>query len=162
MATLWLMAGYFTVLTNLLVVAVMARAAMGALIPARLAGAMTLSILMVGAVYHLILARLWQPEGAAWWADQGLHTAVPLLTFGWWLAFARNSTDWADLPAWLVWPALYLVYALLRGGQTGFWPYPFLDADVLGWPMVAANIVAMLAAFALLGAALIVLARRSV
>jgi hypothetical protein len=62
----------------------------------------------------------------------------------------------------LAWPAAYAAYALLRGSLTGFWPYPFLDADALGWPEVMWNAAALVAAFAALGAALIGFARRSV
>lgn len=158
--TLWRMAGYFTILTNLGVAAVMAAAAVGRPIGPRRSGAMTVAIVIVGIVYHLILARLWAPVGLAWWADQGLHTAVPVATALWWLAFAPKSVSLRDLPFWLIWPATYAVYALIRGAMTGFWPYPFLDASALGWSLVALNVALLVAVFAGLGLALIALARR--
>jgi hypothetical protein len=68
----------------------------------------------------------------------------------------------ADLPHWLAWPATFTIYALIGGALTGFWPYPFLDADALGWPVVSANVAGMIVAFAVLGPALLALARRSV
>ena len=40
---------------------------------------------------------------------------------------------------------------LIRGALTGFWPYPFLDADQLGWPRVALNVTGQVLAFAALG-----------
>ena len=159
-ATLWVMAGYFTILTNLAIALMMAGAATRFAPVPRLAGALTLAIVMIGIVYHLVLAGLWAPVGTAWWADQGLHTAVPVLTLLWWLTFAARGTHWRDLPVWLIWPVIYTVYAVIRGGLTGFWPYPFLDAATLGWPRVAANGVVLAAAFAVLGATLIALARR--
>ncbi len=158
--TLWRMAGYFTILTNLGLAAIMAATAAGFPCSARLWGGMTLAIVIVGIVYHLILSRLWAPVGLAWWADQGLHTAVPVLTAVWWLAFAPKSVSRRDLLYWLIWPAVYAVYALIRGGLTGFWPYPFLDAAALGWPRVALNVVLLVAVFAGAGAALVALARR--
>lgn len=157
--TLWRMAGYFTILTNLGVAGVMAGAVAGRAPSARISGAITVAILMVGIVYHLILARLWAPVGLAWWADQGLHTAVPVLTAMWWLAFAPKSVGLRDLPAWLIWPTAYAGYAHLRGVMTGFWPYPFLDADALGGVAIAVNVVSLVAAFAALGFGLIALAR---
>jgi hypothetical protein len=160
--TLWRMAGYFTILTNLAVAGLMLGLAAGLRCGAGLGAALTLAIVMVGIVYHLVLARLWQPTGLAWWADQGLHSAVPILMLGWWLAFAPKRLAWGDLPVLLAWPAAYAAYALLRGSLTGFWPYPFLDADALGWPEVMWNAAALVAAFAALGAALIGFARRSV
>ena len=149
---LWLMAGYFTVLTNLIVAVAMFAVARGWQMPARVAAGLVVAIVMVGLIYHLILARLWAPQGLAWWANQGLHTAVPLTMAGWWLAFAAKDVGWRDVPAWLIWPAVYGVYAVVRGALTGFWAYPFVDADALGWGQVAVNIAGLLVAFAVLGA----------
>ena len=78
-ATLWAMAGYFTVLTNLLVASVTGLVAMRWPVPAGVAFAVTLAIMMVGVIYHLLLAGLTNPVGLGWWADQGLHSAVPVL-----------------------------------------------------------------------------------
>ncbi|NHB76176.1 Pr6Pr family membrane protein [Rhodobacter calidifons] len=162
MAAWWWLAGYFTILTNLAVAALMGRIALGSGLSARVQGGLVLSILMVGLVYHALLARLWAPRGLAWWTDQALHSATPLLTLVWWLGFGDRRVGLHDLPVWLGWPALYAVYALLRGAATGFWPYPFLDADRLGWAEVAGNLAGMVLAFAALGLVLIALARVSV
>lgn len=159
-ARLWLMAGYFTVLTNALVAAHLLAVAMGWRIGGSRAAGVALSIAMVGAVYHLLLAGLHAPQGLAWWADQGLHTAVPVLTVAWWAAFAPKDIGAGDVPRWLSWPVLYCAYAVTRGMTTGFWPYPFLDADTLGWPRTMLNIAGMLLAFAAGAAALVMLARR--
>lgn len=157
---LWRMAGFFTILTNLALAAHMAAVAMGWRIGASRAAGLLLSILMVGIVYHLILARLWSPQGLAWWADQGLHTATPLGMALWWAIFAPKGLGWRDLPHWLAWPLAYCAYALVRGAATGFWPYPFLNADVLGWTAVAVNVLGMLVAFAALGALILRVAGR--
>ncbi len=152
---LWLMAGYFTVLTNLLVGASMLAVAWRWSMPARVAAGLLIAIVMVGLMYHLVLAALWQPQGLAWWADQGLHTFVPLAFAGWWLAFADKQIGWRDLPLWLIWPLGYGVYAIIRGAMTGFWPYPFVNVDALGLAQVAVNLAGLLAMFAVLGAGLI-------
>ena len=158
-ATLWLLAGYFTILTNLSVALAMAAVAMRWRIGARAAAALTVAILGVGIVYHLVLARLWAPQGLAWWSDQGLHTAVPLGMALWWWAFAPRRIGWRDLPVLMAWPVAYTVYALARGAATGFWPYPFLNADALGWGQVALNIAGIAAGFAALAGALVALAQ---
>jgi hypothetical protein len=158
----WWLSGYFTILTNLGVAALMGATALGYRPSARVQGGLVLAILMVGLVYHVLLARLWAPQGLAWWADQGLHTATPVLMLGWWLTLGDRRVVWRDLPAWLIWPAVYAAYALTRGTLTGFWPYPFLDATQLGWPQVALNTAGMVLAFATLGLALIAIARASV
>jgi hypothetical protein len=158
----WWLAGYFTILTNVGVAGLMGATAFGYRPSARMQGGLVLSILMVGLVYHAILARLWAPKGLAFWADQGLHTATPILMLGWWMALGDRRVSRADLPHWLIWPGLYATYALARGALTGFWPYPFLNAEALGWVQVALNSLGMVLAFATLGLALIALPRRSV
>lgn len=159
-ARLWLMAGFFTILTNGLIALHLFAVVKGWQIPASRAAGLLLSITVVGLIYHILLARLWNPQGLGWWADQGLHTAVPLGYFGWWLAFAPKAVRRRDVPVWLIWPACYGGYAMIRGAMTGFWPYPFLNADALGWPAVAMNLALLLLVFAGLGVALLVIASR--
>lgn len=157
---LWFIAGFFTILTNLLVAAHMFAVAQGWQISASRAAGLVVSILMVGIVYHAVLAGLWDPQALAWWANQGLHTGVPLATALWWLAFAPKSVMARDVPLWLLWPAGYCLYAALRGIITGFWPYPFLNLDALRPAVLALNIAGLLLAFAALGYGLLTLARR--
>lgn len=157
---LWRMAGYFTILTNVLVCAAMLHVGGGGRIGPRLAGGLALSILVVGVVYHALLADLWSPEGHAWWADQGLHTAVPLLMLLWWVGFApKHPLTVGDVVLWLVWPLVYAAYALWRGSASGFYPYPFLDVAALGGPAVALNLVFLAVGFMALGGLLVGAAR---
>jgi len=137
----------------------MAAVALGRTLSASRATGLAVSITMVGVIYHLLLAPIWNPQGAAWWADQGLHTAVPLLTLLWWGGVAAKSIRIHDLPSWLAWPLGYCAYALIRGAMTGFWPYPFLDADTLGPARVSLNIAGLILAFAGLGAGFLAVAR---
>ena len=156
---LWFLAGFFTILTNLGVAGLMFAVARRWRMSGPVAAGLVVSAAMVGIVYHLLLARLWNPQGAAWWANQGLHTAVPLAVVCWWLAFADKAVSPRDLPKWLVWPAIYCGFALARGYLTGFWPYPFLNGDALGPVRLGLNIVGLLVAFAALGAGVIGVAR---
>ena len=157
LAVLWRMAGYFTVLTNLAVAITMLALVARVEVGPQLAAALLLAILMVGIVYHLVLARLWAPQGLAWWADQGLHSLVPLLTLFWWLRFAPKKPGLTTVPLLLIWPSIYVLYALLRGSLSGFWPYPFIDADRLGYRQVWVNIFGLEVAAAGLGAAILLL-----
>lgn len=159
-ATLWALAGYFTILTNLLVAGLTGLVALRWRVAAGAAFAVTLSIVMVAAVYHLLLAGLVNPVGLAWWADQGLHTAVPLLMLAWWLAFAPVP-EWRALAPALIWPFCYLLYAVARGGATGSWPYPFLDVAQRGWGGVAVSIAGVALGFGAMGVLLIAVKRRS-
>ena len=138
----------------------MGMAAEGALLERAIpSGALMVAIATVGILYHALLANQFPTEGLGWWADLGLHTVMPAGFAAWWLAFAPKAVRWSDVPHWLVWPAAYAAYALIRGSMTGFWPYGFLDADTLGWPHLARNLGALLVALLLLSLAVAALAR---
>lgn len=156
----WRMLGYFTVLGNLATLIIMARVVISRKIRPRRAAAMTVVMALIGLGYHGLLAGIWAQQGLAWWADQGLHTAVPVLTVMWWAGFApKAGLKWYDAVRWLIWPILYADYALVRGLASGFYPYPFLDISVLGIAQVTLNVVVLTAVFAALGLLLITVAR---
>jgi hypothetical protein len=156
---------FFTVLTNIAVVAVYA----ANLFPARLGFLNTMNravtracaaacIAVVGLVYATVLAKIWVPEGLFWLCDMLLHYAAPVLYIVWWLGFGRNgSLKWSDAPKFLAAPLLYLGYAVIRGGVTGAYPYPFVNVAALGAAQVAINCVlvaALFLAFSLIAIAL--------
>ncbi|WP_085526509.1 Pr6Pr family membrane protein [Maritimibacter sp. HL-12] len=154
---IWALTGYFTVLTNLLVaVTFIAIAVRGAAPSSAWLAGLTLWIIIVAIVYHLLLARLWAPAGLAWWADQGLHSAVPVLVTLWWLQFApKPGLRVGHAALWLAWPLLYTAYALVRGTLTGRYPYPFLDVTTIGYDGVALNGIGLTVAFFLGGLAMV-------
>ena len=156
---IWAMAGYFTILTNALLVVHLLAITKGWQISASRAAGLLVAIGAVGLIYHALLASQFPTEGLGWWADLGLHTAMPAGYFAWWLGFAPKALRWREVPHWLIWPALYAAYALIRGGVTGFWPYSFLNADTLGWAHVARNLAALVLALLLLSLAIAALAR---
>lgn len=159
-ARLGFLGGYFTVLTTCLVAVAMTAEAMNRRIGARAALALVVAVTVAGIVYHLLLARLSNPQGLHWWASEGLHTGLPVLCLIWWWAHAPRGLTWADVPAVLVWPLFYAVYALTRGALTGAYPYPFLDAATLGWVRLTVNLLGLGLVFAACGAALAALSHR--
>jgi len=46
---------------------------------------------------------------------------------------------------WLLFPVAYAIYALVRGGLTGWYPYPFLNPDVSGAESVVVTILSLFA-----------------
>ncbi|MCU0819864.1 MAG: Pr6Pr family membrane protein [Beijerinckiaceae bacterium] len=160
-ASLWWFLGYFTILTNITIVAIMARIAFGHAAKAGILASLTVCIALVGAVYHLLLSGLWNPVGLHWWADQGLHTAMPLLTFAFWLRFSpKAGLAYADVARWLAFPVGYAFYAQIRGKLEGWYPYPFLDAKTLGYGQVAINSAVIGFFFALACLGMVALAKR--
>lgn len=116
-------------------------------------------MIIVAAVYHALLAGLWEPKGLTRLADLMFHSFVPLWVLLIWLVFGEpKRVRYHLLWRYLLLPLLYLAYALLRGTLTGFYPYFFLDIDTLGLASVAVNILLLLAAFLGLGFVLTALA----
>ena len=160
-AVVWRMLAYFTVLSNLATLILMARAALTGQITAKVAAVITVVMVLVGLGYHTLLAGLWAHSGLAWWADQGLHTAAPILVVLWWMALApKAGLTGRDALRWLVWPTGYAAYALARGRVTGFYPYPFIDLSALTATRVAINLGALSLAFVAVAGLLIRIARQ--
>lgn len=157
---IWRMAGYFTVLSNVATAILMARVAAGGKLSATTAGLITVVMVVVALGYHGLLAGIWQPHGLAWWADQGLHTVVPGLLVLWWVRFGpKAGLVGRDALRWIIWPVGYAVYAMVRGLVSGFYPYPFVDVQVLGPVQAAMNIAALAVGFAVLSLLFIGVAR---
>ncbi len=167
MAGLWRWLDYFTITTNLLVAAALTAAALGS----RSAivyffgrpGVHTMiatSIAVVALVYNLILRQLWHPQGLSRLTDESLHVVMPaLFLLYWWLAVPKQTLRVAHIGSWLLYPAGYLAYSLVRGAFDGRYPYPFLAVSKLGYVGVAINGMAIGAVFLLIALMLLALAR---
>ncbi len=60
---------------------------------------------------------------------------------------------------WLFFPIGFGLWALFWGAIFGFYPYPFIDVAVLGYPQAFLNILLMLAGFFVLGLGLVAIDR---
>lgn len=159
--------GYFTVLTNIFVALVSTAGALSKspkapawLYRPSVVGCATTAILLVGIVYHLLLRKIWSPQGAQLLADNLLHYVVPAGALVHWLLYRRTErlVAWAPL-TWCLYPAVYLVYALARGELLSSYPYPFIDVAALGYQRVLVNALGLLSMFAALGFAVLGIGR---
>ena len=158
---------FFTILTNLLVALVFSAIALRRpggrvqfLSSPSVQAATTVYIVIVGVVYQLLLRQLWNPQGAAWVADFLLHSVVPAGYVLYWLLFApRTGLRWKDAVQWLAYPGVYVVYVLVRGAVSGFYPYPFVDVKVLGYGRVSANAAVLMLVFLGMGLLVVAVAR---
>ena len=154
---------YFTVLTNTLVATVLTCAVTPRESAARrwflqpwVSSGVTVSIVVVGLAYSLLLRHLWHPEGWQFIADELLHDVMPLVFLGyWWFCVPKGTLRLWHLPVWLIYPLVYFAYALLRGNLLGAYAYPFIDVAVLGYPQVFINAGGILAGFVGIGLAVI-------
>lgn len=136
---------FFTILTNIgavLVHALLLSPTGYAWLPAfagpRMRAGVAVSIALVLIIYATVLARLWQPQGLFLLCDILLHYVTPVLFVLWWLmSGADGRTRWSDISWWVLYPIVYLIYALARAPLAGEVPYPFLDVANNGSGSVA-------------------------
>jgi len=98
-------------------------------------------------VYNLLLRGI-PYEGflGLQWPNGVLHVWIPIvIVLDWLLSPGRAALPWTALRAAVVFPILWLVYTLVRGGYTYTYPYPFLDPATAGWGSVVGYIVALTA-----------------
>jgi hypothetical protein len=60
---------------------------------------------------------------------------------------------------WLGYPIAYLAWTFIHGALSGFYPYPFLNTEVLGVGRVLLNELGLLMLFFAVGMTLIALGR---
>jgi hypothetical protein len=93
-----------------------------------------LGITITGLVFDLVLIRYVHPSGWQLVATIGFHYIAPWATLLGWLIFGprpridRRTIAWAFL-----WPMLWIAYTFIRGALVGWYPYPFLDVDEIGY-----------------------------
>jgi hypothetical protein len=98
-------------------------------------------------VYNLLLRGI-PYEGflGLQWPNEVLHVWIPIvIVLDWLLSPGRPALPWSALRIAVIFPILWLVYTLVRGGFTGIYPYPFLDPATGGWGSVVAYIAALTA-----------------
>lgn len=124
-----------------------------------LRGAVVLYVVVAGILWNLLLTTYSMGYTPA---NILLHIVVPALAALDWLIVGRGRVRWWQPLVWLVYPALYVVVALLVLNNAGRRaPYYFLDPDSVGIAVVAGNI-GLLALFILvLGYGISAVGRRS-
>lgn len=142
---------YFTVQSNLLVLA----AAITLVIDPQRDGTCwrvlrldgLLGIAVTGVVSATLLAGLIHPVGIGVWINAGFHQFSPVWTLvGWLLLGPRPRIDARTIRWAFVWPVAWLAYTMAHGAITGWYPYPFLNADKLGYGQVGITLAIILAA----------------
>ncbi|MEO6838246.1 MAG: Pr6Pr family membrane protein [Ginsengibacter sp.] len=102
--------------------------------------ATTVYIIVVGMVYNIILRFLWAPKGLQLIVDELLHTVIPLFCIiFWWIYVRTESLKWKDAYPWLVYPLVYIFIILILGAKSGYYPYPFIDVNTIGYAKVFIN-----------------------
>lgn len=123
--------------------------------------AITVYITIVAIVYNTILRFTWNPQGLQQVADESLHVIVPVFFILYWFIFvSKTGLQWKNVFPWLIYPFVYLLYSLFRGAVTKYYPYPFLDVNILGYKQVFLNSIGLFAAFLLVSLVFVTIAKR--
>jgi len=146
---------FFTVLTNTLAATVLTYAAKRHDSTGRrfflqpwVTSGITVSIIVVGVAYSLLLRNLWQPQGLRWLSNELLHDVMPVLfTLYWWLYVPKGTLRLSHVGLWALYPIVYFAYFLLRGHLLGIYAYPFIDVNKLGYAQTFMNALGVLAGF---------------
>jgi hypothetical protein len=153
-AATWHLLLFFTITTNLGLAAAFTGIALGkpGFGAPVLLGCITLSIVLVGVIYSLLLAGTVVLTAGDKLANVIMHYVVPILTPLFWLIHAPKGRLRARDPLiWAAYPLAYLAYALVRGAVEGQYPYGFLDVGKIGWMATASNATAIAVGFLLAG-----------
>ncbi|MBK8549633.1 MAG: Pr6Pr family membrane protein [Ignavibacteria bacterium] len=109
-------------------------------------------ILIVGIIYHFMLAHIWDPKGMEKFVDILLHYVMPALYLLYWIFFTeKGNQKLINCIKWLSYPLIYVVYALIRGQISGMYPYPFIDVSKFGFGTVLVNIFFITVGYIVMG-----------
>jgi hypothetical protein len=152
LAGAWRFLGFFTNVTNLLAVIVLAHAALRprsrtGLGAPWIEAAATGATILAGVLNAALLSGRFHPQGMYKVAGLGLHAVLPTAVALFWLLRPHGSLRLEHAFYAMGWPLLYCVYALMRGAADGWYPYYFLDPTMLGIGGLVVNIIALGLAF---------------
>ena len=156
---------YFTILSNLLVAVTTTSLALARDRDSRLWRVLRIDavvgIALTAIVHWFFLRPLLDLDGNDYVADKLLHVVVPALAVIGWAVFGpRERVRRGDLLPSAIYPALYMVWTLVHGAASHWYPYPFTDVDEHGYPVVLLNACGVIALLAALGAVMLALDSR--
>lgn len=145
---------FFTIESNILAAIILLISAYGAWAQKRdatfalIRGAAVLYMVTTGIVYALLLSGLEVSlQTTIPWVNTVLHYLMPIvLLVDWLIDPPTRRILFKQAAVWLVFPILYLIYSLIRGAVTGWYPYPFLNPHNGGYGKVVVVSVGIAAA----------------
>ena len=115
-------------------------------------GAVTLYTTVTFLVFAILIAPTYQPEGLYILTSFITHYLIPIgFIFDWFLTETDVQYKYSFGLYWTIYPLIYLIYTLVRGYFTGFYPYTFLDLNSISIIRLIINVIFLIALFLLLG-----------
>lgn len=113
--------------------------------------AVVVYMVFVGIAYNLLLRGLWSPTAFRLLLNESLHSVLPMLSALYWVLFVpRFHLRLRHGVWWLVYPLLYLGVTFWRGSLSDFYPYPFINVDMLGVRLAMVNSALLFGGFLML------------
>lgn len=156
---------FFTILTNTLVALYMSQLFLKSIsknnthyAPSKFLTPLTVYITIVGLIYQLILRQIWNPQGIDKLVDELLHTIIPLCMIIYWYFDKNNKHNtYKNIPIWLIYPIVYLLFILIRGHYSEFYPYPFINVSQIGMEQAGINALFLILFFIIISCTFIFL-----
>ena len=150
---------FFTILTNALVAIYFTRLVFEKNQQSKLISkpgtltAITVYITVVGLVYQVALRQAWHPTGLQMIVDELLHSVMPILVIIFWYLYETTSAvKYSQILQWLIYPLVYLIYILVRGSFSNFYPYPFINVTTIGMSKALTNAGILIIIFLIISA----------
>ena len=159
--------GYLTILTNILAALAMtlpwaapgSRAARFFLRPS-VRTAITSYLIVVGVAFYLLIRPDLFPQARHIVSDVTLHYLVPALFLADWFLFVpRKALRPRQVIIWLAFPSAFGIYILLLGAVFDIYPYPFINAKVIGYWRMGGVIAVFAAGFGVVALTLVAIDR---
>lgn len=142
---------YFTILSNLLATLSFTALFLNSIHFFRsfkIQTAITVYITIVAVVYNLVLRFIWQPSGLQQIVDELLHVIIPILyVINWFMIKERIRLSYHFIFKILLFPLIYLIFIIIRGNFSNYYPYPFIDVSIIGYKQMLLNSFLVLIAF---------------
>jgi hypothetical protein len=142
---------FFTIESNLLAVVILILSALALTrgkenrLVAILRGANTMNMIVVGVVFTLLLSGIKDAEFTAVpWDNLVLHYIMPVVVaLDWFIDIPKVRIAFKQALVWLIFPAAYVMYSLIRGHFVHWYPYPFLSPSEHGYLGVVTTSMAL-------------------
>lgn len=100
-------------------------------------GAATLFMVITGIVYFILLRN--EPIEIAW-VNAVYHYILPVaLLVDWIVNPPKTKLPLGKAFLWLLFPAAFFAYSLVRGAITDWYPYPFMNVAQIGYEQTVMN-----------------------
>lgn len=108
-------------------------------------GAITLYITFTLIIFATVIAPYYHPTGLALYTNFVSHYFLPIAFIIDWLITETNfKYEWKYIIYWCVYQLFYLIYTLIRGYFTGFYPYPFFNVSSISILRLFINIIILM------------------